>query len=79
MCLTFIPFGCALWYTNHEDGDGFWIDGEVRSDDIKWGAKVESKPKTKIDEGDPDYRASVRELENDLNQEKHFDKRLKIT
>jgi hypothetical protein len=78
MCLTFIPFGCALYFTNHWDGDAHWIEGEVHPDDLEWGAKIEpKKPKTEIDENDTDYRDSIRELNRDLDEKRNFENRLR--
>lgn len=85
MCLMMIT-GCLVWITGGVGiGDAYKNtskEDKIDLDDLMWGYKdyipnAKSVKRISLDEDDPDFKQGMKEVNNHLNPEKNWEKRLK--
>jgi hypothetical protein len=77
---TGVPMGYGLYYANHYQGNKRYVPGEVELEKISWGANTyipdSHSHAITVDKDDPDFRKGMVEVEEHLDEEKNWEKRL---
>lgn len=80
---TGVPMGCGLYYANHVPNKygKVFVPREVEREKITWGANTyipaANVHAISVDKNDPDFRKGMVEVEEHLDEEKNWEKRLK--